>query len=603
MRRTRREARRPMDVSATSPASCRRRRLPARRRARSAFLAAAERNRLARRSAALYVVAIAAAGACGFDVGAGFTVPTQARVRPDALRAAAAARAAAGLLALSLGMAPDMRARAAGRRAACCSSPATAGSRSGPRVVLVVADDARARSAGAAILLAALAAQFACDFVASAVRERLRGGTRSASCVEEIGQRLPAIDLALAPVGLAVAFARRRDSQLAGAADRAAVRRARASSRASAARASSSSSSSTTPTAAPRCCSATSSRPTTPTPASTPQGVVAALARGRRASWGSTRDRARNVEFGALLHDVGKIAVPEGDHQQARPARRRRVGDHARRHTIEGQRMLDRVGGFMREVGAIVRASHERWDGSGYPDGLARRGDPARGAHRLRLRRLQRDDDRPLLPRGDAVARPRSPSCALNAGHAVRPEGRRRADAHDPPRGGRGRALGDRGCRLRAELPEPVAQRLLVFPLTWPGEIRVQAMRLVTFRDRPHSTRVGELDGERVYELRRRRCSTGSPARAASARAATTPLADVAPPGAGPRAARASATSSPSRATSPPGGGCAAARSRRPGTTRRSSTSPTRRRSAGPASRSRARRDATCSTSSWRSRR
>ena len=33
--------------------------------------------------------------------------------------------------------------------------------------------------------------------------------------------------------------------------------------------------------------------------------------------------------------------------------------------------MLDRVGGFMCEVGAIVRAHHERWDGSGYPDGLA----------------------------------------------------------------------------------------------------------------------------------------------------------------------------------------------------------------------------------------
>ncbi len=39
-------------------------------------------------------------------------------------------------------------------------------------------------------------------------------------------------------------------------------------------------------------------------------------------------------------------------------------------HTLEGQKMLDRVGGFMRQVGVIVRSHHERWDGGGYPDGL-----------------------------------------------------------------------------------------------------------------------------------------------------------------------------------------------------------------------------------------
>ena len=33
--------------------------------------------------------------------------------------------------------------------------------------------------------------------------------------------------------------------------------------------------------------------------------------------------------------------------------------------------MLDRIGGVMGEVGRIVRSSHERWDGGGYPDGLA----------------------------------------------------------------------------------------------------------------------------------------------------------------------------------------------------------------------------------------
>jgi HD-GYP domain-containing protein (c-di-GMP phosphodiesterase class II) len=42
-----------------------------------------------------------------------------------------------------------------------------------------------------------------------------------------------------------------------------------------------------------------------------------------------------------------------------------------KQHTIEGERMLQQVGGVLAEVGKIVRASHEDYDGSGYPDGLA----------------------------------------------------------------------------------------------------------------------------------------------------------------------------------------------------------------------------------------
>jgi HD-GYP domain-containing protein (c-di-GMP phosphodiesterase class II) len=42
-------------------------------------------------------------------------------------------------------------------------------------------------------------------------------------------------------------------------------------------------------------------------------------------------------------------------------------------HTIEGQFMLDRIGGLLGRVGEIVRSCHERWDGRGYPDGLAGR--------------------------------------------------------------------------------------------------------------------------------------------------------------------------------------------------------------------------------------
>lgn len=41
-----------------------------------------------------------------------------------------------------------------------------------------------------------------------------------------------------------------------------------------------------------------------------------------------------------------------------------------RTHTVEGQRMLDQVGGMMSEVGLIIRWSHECYDGTGYPDGI-----------------------------------------------------------------------------------------------------------------------------------------------------------------------------------------------------------------------------------------
>ena len=40
-------------------------------------------------------------------------------------------------------------------------------------------------------------------------------------------------------------------------------------------------------------------------------------------------------------------------------------------HTIEGEAMLKRVGGLLGDVGRVIRSCHERWDGGGYPDGLA----------------------------------------------------------------------------------------------------------------------------------------------------------------------------------------------------------------------------------------
>lgn len=79
--------------------------------------------------------------------------------------------------------------------------------------------------------------------------------------------------------------------------------------------------------------------------------------------------RRRVVEFAALLHDVGKIRVPKAIITKRGP-----LDDEewtiVRRHTIDGEAMLCQVGGALIEVGRIVRGSHERWDGQGYPDGL-----------------------------------------------------------------------------------------------------------------------------------------------------------------------------------------------------------------------------------------
>jgi len=78
----------------------------------------------------------------------------------------------------------------------------------------------------------------------------------------------------------------------------------------------------------------------------------------------------RRAEFAALLHDVGKVKIPAEIINKAGPL------DDAewelmKTHTVIGEAMLGQIGGLLGEVGQIVRSCHERWDGAGYPDGLA----------------------------------------------------------------------------------------------------------------------------------------------------------------------------------------------------------------------------------------
>jgi HD-GYP domain-containing protein (c-di-GMP phosphodiesterase class II) len=83
----------------------------------------------------------------------------------------------------------------------------------------------------------------------------------------------------------------------------------------------------------------------------------------------SARER-RDAEFAALLHDVGKVRVPNTIINKPGPLTpdERAVME---RHTIEGERLLLRVGGLLGEIGRVVRSCHERYDGKGYPDGLS----------------------------------------------------------------------------------------------------------------------------------------------------------------------------------------------------------------------------------------
>ena len=79
-------------------------------------------------------------------------------------------------------------------------------------------------------------------------------------------------------------------------------------------------------------------------------------------------DRLKILELGALFHDIGKIGVPSEIIRKpgALTAAERR---EMNRHPEIGDQILAPVP-FLQLVRPIVRASHERWDGGGYPDGI-----------------------------------------------------------------------------------------------------------------------------------------------------------------------------------------------------------------------------------------
>ena len=71
----------------------------------------------------------------------------------------------------------------------------------------------------------------------------------------------------------------------------------------------------------------------------------------------------------AELHDVGKVAVPDEILSKPGPLTDDEW-EFIRRHTLIGERIIS-AAPALTEVAGLVRSSHERWDGTGYPDRLA----------------------------------------------------------------------------------------------------------------------------------------------------------------------------------------------------------------------------------------
>jgi HD-GYP domain-containing protein (c-di-GMP phosphodiesterase class II) len=313
--------------------------------------------------AVAYVACAAAATQVRFDIGGGITVPIQVVFVPMLLALPAALLPLLLMIGWALGMLPSVL---SGRLPASrlLTAPGNSWFALGPAVVLVLAGDRRPID-HLDLLGLALIAQFAGDFLSNLLRERTRGGPGAKELAEEVA-RIYVMDLALSPIGLAIAFAttqqrwivlsvlplfgvmsvfsREREARMEQLVELNDAYRGTAHVLGDV-------------VGADDAYTGEHSR-----------GVVR-LALDVARALKLDAERCRNVEFGALLHDVGKIAVPKEIINKSGKLDEQEWAI-VKMHTIEGQRMLDTVGGVMRSIGHIVRSSHERWDGAGYPDGL-----------------------------------------------------------------------------------------------------------------------------------------------------------------------------------------------------------------------------------------
>ncbi|MFL5842689.1 MAG: HD-GYP domain-containing protein [Thermoleophilaceae bacterium] len=84
--------------------------------------------------------------------------------------------------------------------------------------------------------------------------------------------------------------------------------------------------------------------------------------------FGLEGDALRDLRYGAIFHDIGKIAIPDAILNKPGPLTPAEF-EVIKRHPIVGEQILAPVP-FLEQVRRVVRHDHERWDGHGYPDGL-----------------------------------------------------------------------------------------------------------------------------------------------------------------------------------------------------------------------------------------
>ena len=177
---------------------------------------------------------------------------------------------------------------------------------------------------------------------------------------------------------------------------------------------------------------------------------VQVYAAGLARALGMPETEIQGVKTAALLHDIGKLAVPEHILSKPGPLTQEEF-QKIRIHPQVGAEIISGVP-FPYPVAPLILSHHERWDGKGYPAGLEGRRDPARRAHPLGRRLLRRADVGAAVPQGDELRRGDRPAAAGKR-QGARPA--RRADVH--------RAC-TRRCAAEADASQEPARKLTRVP-------------------------------------------------------------------------------------------------------------------------------------------